>query len=107
MNLSLTSSKIQSCIQQLCDALFSLQIVTDSKKIHIFGSRVYGLATNTTDIDIYLETGKTIQLTIIIVRLQSIFSIFFFLLFCIFFIKYKHKVKININIRESFNFIEV
>lgn len=80
MNLSLTSTKIQSCIQQLCDSICSLQIVTDSKKIHIFGSRVYGLATNTTDIDIYLETGKTIQLTTIIVRLQSIFSIGIFFL---------------------------
>jgi len=69
MNLSLTSTKIQSRVQKLCESIYSLQIETDQKKIHIFGSRVYGLATNTTDIDIYLEIGKTKQLTIIIVKL--------------------------------------
>lgn len=68
MDSTSTSIKILNNIQQLCDSISNLQIVTDPKKIHIFGSRVYGLATNTTDIDIYLETGKTKQLTIIIVR---------------------------------------
>lgn len=58
MDLTLTSAKIQSRIQQLCDSICSLQIVTDLKQIYIFGSRVYGLATNATDIDIYLEIGK-------------------------------------------------
>lgn len=60
MNRTLTSSKIQSSVQQLCDSIYSLEIGTDSNRVHIFGSRVYGLATNTTDIDIYLETGVLI-----------------------------------------------
>jgi len=60
MNRTLTSSKIQSCVQQLCDSIYSLQIGADSNKVHIFGSRVYGLATNATDIDLYLETGVLI-----------------------------------------------
>lgn len=59
MDLTLTSAKIQSRIQQLCDSICSLQIVTDLKQIYIFGSRVYGLATNATDIDIYLEIDGT------------------------------------------------
>ncbi|XP_026820222.1 uncharacterized protein LOC113558852 [Rhopalosiphum maidis] len=59
MNRTLTSSKIQSCVQKLCDSIYSLQIGADSNKVHIFGSRVYGLATNATDIDLYLETDDT------------------------------------------------
>jgi len=90
--MNLESTEIQSRVQKLCDSIYSFQIDTDSKKLHFFGSRVYGLATNTTNIDIYLEIGKTKQLTIIIFRLQSIFSIFFV------FIKYKHTVKINVDI---------
>jgi len=66
MNLSLTSKEIQSRVQQLCDSICSIQIDTDSKKIHIFGSRVYGLATNATDIDIYLEIGKQINLQLLL-----------------------------------------
>jgi len=62
MNLSLTGTEIQSRVQELCDSICSFQIDTDSKKMHIFGSQVYGLATNTTNIDIYLEIGKTKQL---------------------------------------------
>lgn len=59
MNRTLTSSKLQSSVQQLCDSIYSLKIGTDSNTVHIFGSRVYGLATDTTDIDIYLETDDT------------------------------------------------
>ncbi|XP_008187016.2 uncharacterized protein LOC100571594 [Acyrthosiphon pisum] len=59
MNLSRTSIETRSRVQQLCDSICSFQINTDSKKIHTFGSRVYGLATNTTNIDIYLEIDDT------------------------------------------------
>lgn len=58
INVTLTSSKIQSNINQLCDSIRSLQIGAVSNHVHIFGSRVYGLATKKTDVDLYLEIGK-------------------------------------------------
>lgn len=98
MNLSLTSKEIQSRVQQLCDSICSFQIGTYSKKIHIFGSRAYGLATDTTDIDIYMEIGKQINLQLLLADLKVYFFVF---------IKNKHKVKINVNIGESFYLIDI
>jgi len=103
MNLSLTSKEIQSRVQQLCDSICSFQIGTDSNKIHIFGSRAYGLATDTTDIDIYMEIGKQINLQLLLVDLKVYFFFFDFFVF----IKNKHKVKINVHIGESFYLIEI
>jgi len=56
MKQTLTCSKIQ----QLCDSVRSLQIGVESNSVHVFGSQVYGLATKSTDVDLYLEIGKTI-----------------------------------------------
>lgn len=58
MELSLHSLAIHSDVKKLCDSVCSLNIVSNSINIHVFGSRLYGLATKNSDVDLYLEIGK-------------------------------------------------
>jgi len=50
--------KIQSKIKNLCDSICIFNIPSNSVNIHIFGSRLYGLATKNSDVDLYFEIGK-------------------------------------------------
>lgn len=43
----------------LCDSLLSLNVCTQSTvTVHIFGSQVYGLATTSSNMDVYVNMGK-------------------------------------------------
>lgn len=44
-------------IDQLCKAVHDLYMGSKSIKVHVFGSQVYGLATEKSDVDLYLEIG--------------------------------------------------
>lgn len=50
-------------VNKLCDSVRSLIIGHDSVDVHVFGSQMYGLATENSDVDIYLDIGtRTIKL---------------------------------------------
>lgn len=51
--------KIQKEVLKLCNSVRNLYVGPDSVKVHIFGSRVYGMASKNSDVDLYLEIGKT------------------------------------------------
>lgn len=55
MDNILNNSKNQ--IQILCDSVCKLNIGSNTLVAHVFGSRVYGLATENSDIDLYLDIG--------------------------------------------------
>lgn len=46
-------------VKELCDAVYGLYGGTDSIHVHVFGSRLYKLATEKSDVDLYLDIGKT------------------------------------------------
>lgn len=45
-------------VKELCDAVCGLNVSTDSIHVHVFGSRLYKLATEKSDVDLYLDIGK-------------------------------------------------
>jgi len=59
MELSLNSFAVHSDVKKLCDSVCSLNIVSSSIDVHVFGSRLYGLATKSSDVDLYLEIDNT------------------------------------------------
>jgi len=59
-DIKLTSHglEVHSKVKKLCDSVCSLNFVSDSIDVHVFGSRLYGLATGNSDVDVYLEIGE-------------------------------------------------
>lgn len=47
-------------INKLCNAVRSLYVGSETVDIYIFGSRLYGLAAENSDVDLYLDIGKRI-----------------------------------------------
>lgn len=52
-------------VNKLCNAVRSLYVGSETVDIYIFGSRLYGLAAENSDVDLYLDIGKRIIIIII------------------------------------------
>lgn len=58
-HLKVMESIGESKVKELCDAVRDHSVGNDSIHVHVFGSRLYKLATENSDVDLYLDIGKT------------------------------------------------
>lgn len=54
-----TLKEMKNQIKILCNSVCILNIGSDSLVAHVFGSRIYGLALKDSDVDLFLDIGKT------------------------------------------------
>jgi len=65
MKLSMASFKMETKINKLCDSVLNLYAGSKSINIHVFGSQIYGLASENSDVDLYLDIGNSTVMSII------------------------------------------
>lgn len=60
-NMKIESTKLKALEEmlKLINSVRSLYVGSDPVKVHVFGSRVYGMASQNSDVDLYLDIGKT------------------------------------------------
>lgn len=59
MNTLASCQKVKAQVEKLCDSVKSLSVGAESTDVYVFGSRLYELATETSKIDLYVNTSKT------------------------------------------------
>lgn len=57
LDIQFDNSKRQARVDKLCNAVRNLYNGSNSVDVHVFGSHGYGLATENSDIDLYLDIG--------------------------------------------------
>lgn len=57
LDMHLNSSKRRARVDKLCNAVRDLYTGSDPIDVHVFGSQVYGLANESSDVDLYLDIG--------------------------------------------------
>lgn len=58
---TLSCPKVRAQVEKLCDSVKSLCVGSESTDVYVFGSRLYELATETSNVDLYVNISKTAE----------------------------------------------